>query len=115
TLRPYSIHLVKFSFDRYEGTQMARNYASSVRLTDPEHGVFDRPHLIKMNDPLRHEGETFYQASFEQDEGQSATVLQIVRNPAWTLPYLSCLLVALGMMIHFGMHLHTFLNRRRAA
>jgi hypothetical protein len=38
-----------------------------------------------------------------------------VRNPAYLLPYIACVLVALGMVIHFGMHLFTFLARRRAA
>ena len=31
TYRPYSIHLDKFSFDRWEGTQMARNFSSQVQ------------------------------------------------------------------------------------
>jgi hypothetical protein len=112
TYRPYSVHLIKFSFDRYEGTQMARNFSSLVHVEDPE-----RPHqpdvLIRMNEPLRYQGETFYQQSFDA-ETERTTYLQVVRNPAWTLPYIACGLVALGMAIHFSMHLLTFVGRRRA-
>jgi hypothetical protein len=113
TYRPYSVELVKFSFDRWEGTQMARNFSSEVNVIDTEQG--GREHvLIKMNDPLRYRGETFYQQSFDEKTEQT-TVLQVVRNPGWLLPYVACALVALGMSIHFGMHLTTFLSRRRAA
>ncbi len=69
--------------------------------------------LIYMNNPLRYRGETFYQASFKPGDG--GTVLQVVRNPGWLLPYIACTLGALGMLIHFGMHLTRFVNRRRAA
>ena len=113
TYRPYSVQLVKFSYDRWEGTEMARNFSSLVNVHDPVRGDRDNV-LIKMNDPLRHGGETFYQQSFD-GETEQTTILQIVRNPGWLLPYISCVLVALGMMIHFGMHLSTFLSRRRAA
>jgi hypothetical protein len=112
TYRPYYVHLEKFSFDRWEGTQMARNFSSQVRLVDPEQKI-NRGYLIRMNDPLRYGGETFYQQDFDK-KTEKTTILQVVRNPGWTLPYISCVLVALGMMIHFGMHLFTFLGRRRA-
>jgi hypothetical protein len=113
TYRPYSIHLLKFRFDRWEGTQMARNYSSQVRLVDSERGT-DREELIRMNDPLRYRGETYYQADFDHAT-ERITYLQVVRNPAWQLPYISCALVALGMVIQFGLHLVNFLTRRRAA
>jgi hypothetical protein len=112
TYQPFSLHLIKFRFDRWEGTQMARNYSSEVNVIDPQRG--DRNNvIIRMNDPLRHGGETFYQADFDHATEQ-ATYLQVVRNPGWLLPYIACVLVALGMIIHFGMHLSTFLARRRA-
>ena len=66
-----------------------------------------------MNHPLRHAGETFYQSGFlPNDQG---TILQVVRNPGWLLPYISCILVAGGMLIHFGIHLTGFLRRRSVA
>jgi ABC-type transport system involved in cytochrome c biogenesis permease subunit len=76
---------------------------------DPGRGV-DRAVRIWMNNPLRYAGRTFYQASYKPDG--SGTVLQVVRNPGWLLPYISCALVAGGMMLHFGMSLTGFLRRR---
>ena len=40
-----------------------------------------------MNDPMRYRGETFYQHTFD-NATEKATVLQVVRNPGWVLPYL---------------------------
>jgi len=110
--KPFSLELIEFRFDRYPGTNKPRNYSSLVRLRDEERGD-DREVLIKMNDPLRHRGETFYQASFDE-ETEKTTVLQVVRNPGWLMPYFSCAIVSAGMVVHFGIHLLGFLRRRYA-
>ena len=62
-----------------------------------------------MNHPLRHAGETFYQASFLR--GDTGTVLQVVKNPGWLIPYVSCVVVTLGMLIHFGIRMVPALRR----
>lgn len=97
---PFSLALEDFRHDVYPGTDIPKNFSSLVRLKDPEKSE-DRDVLISMNAPLRHGGRTFYQASFGADDKLS--VLQVVRNPGWTLPYVSCLLVALGLVWHFGL------------
>ena len=109
TYKPYSLHLVDFKHDLFTGTQMARNYSSDVRLVDEGRNV-DRDVLIYMNHPLRHAGETFYQASFLRDD--AGTVLQVVQNPGWMIPYISCSIATLGMLIHFGIRLVPTLRRR---
>jgi hypothetical protein len=38
-----------------------------------------------------------------------------VRNPSWRLPYLACSLVALGLVMQFGLHLIGFIRKRSAA
>ncbi|HZM16485.1 MAG TPA: cytochrome c biogenesis protein ResB [Candidatus Krumholzibacteria bacterium] len=110
--KPYSISLLDFEHDRYLGTETPRNFSSRIRLVDATQNE-DREVLIYMNNPLRYRGETFYQASFKQ--GDTGTVLQVVRNPGWLLPYIACTLGALGMIVHFGMHLKRFLRRTRTA
>jgi hypothetical protein len=110
TYKPYSLELLKFRFDRYPGTNTPKNFSSLVRLKDPEYGE-DREVLIRMNEPLRHRGETFYQSGWNE-KTERGTVLQVVRNPAWQLPYWSCGVVTLGMVLHFGLHLTNFLRRR---
>jgi hypothetical protein len=109
TYKPYSIHLTEFRHDRYLGTDTPKNYSSQVQLTDSDQGLNEEV-FIYMNHPLRHAGETFYQSGFlPKDQG---TILQVVRNPGWLMPYISCILVASGMLVHFGLHLIGFLRRR---
>lgn len=105
---PFSLTLKDFKHDRYPGTNIPKNFSSLVRLKDEAAGD-DRDVLIFMNEPLRHGGLTFYQASFGKDD--TLSVLQVVRNPAWTLPYVSCVLVALGLLWHFGVMLRKSLGR----
>ena len=47
-------------------------------------------------------------------ELQEATVFQVVRNPAWIWPYISCAMVAAGMLVHFGQTLTRFMGRMLA-
>lgn len=108
--KPYTMHLKDFRFDRYPGTEIPKNFESTLRIVDPEHQV-DREVRIWMNHPLRYRGETYYQASYKPDE--SGTVLQVVQNPSWLVPYFSCLLVSLGLILQFGMSLSRSLKRRK--
>jgi ABC-type transport system involved in cytochrome c biogenesis permease subunit len=107
---PYTLTLLKFTHDRYPGTQIPRNFSSRLKLTTPD-GRDDREVLIYMNNPLRYDGLTFYQAGFENND--RTTVLQVVRNPSWQLPYIACAVMTLGLVWQFGSHLVGFVARRR--
>ncbi|MFO1446568.1 MAG: cytochrome c biogenesis protein ResB [Opitutaceae bacterium] len=107
--KPFSLTLLDFSHDRYPGTEIPKNFSSRIRLKT-EDGKDDREVLIYMNNPLRYAGLTFYQASF--DNNDRTTVLQVVKNPSWLLPYISCALMTLGLLIQFGMHLVGFVRKR---
>lgn len=109
TYLPYSVHLDDFRHDIFVGTSIARNFSSDIRLIDPARQT-DREVHIRMNSPMRYAGRTFYQASYKPDG--SGTVLQVVRNPGWLLPYAACILVAGGMILHFALTLTAFLRRR---
>lgn len=109
TYKPYTLHLLDFKHDKFVGTETARNFSSRIRLVDPSRGV-DREVLIHMNHPLRFAGETFYQSAFKPND--SGSILQVVRNPGWMLPYVSCAMVGGGMLIHFGIRLAPALRRR---
>lgn len=108
TYKPYTLHLLEFRHDKFTGTEIARNFSSRVRLVDPARGM-DREVVIWMNNPLRHAGATFYQASYKPDG--SGTVLQVVRNPGAILPYVACVLVGGGMLLHFMVSLLRWLRR----
>ena len=107
--QPFSLHLLAFTHDVYQGTDIPKKFSSRVRLQRPDTGE-NREVLIYMNNPLRYGGETFYQAGFDVDN--QGTVLQVVKNPGWFSPYLACGLVAMGMVAQFLSHLISFLKRR---
>ena len=107
--KPFAIQLLQFRHDRYAGTDIAKNFSSRIKLTDPAKHE-DRESLIFMNNPLRYRGYTFFQAGF--DNNDTTTVLQVAQNPSWLVPYISCALIVLGMLLQFGMHLVGFVKRR---
>jgi ResB-like family len=109
--QPFRLHLIKFTHKKYIGTNTPKDFSSLVQVTDPSRHE-DRQVKISMNEPLRYAGETFYQAGFFPNE--KGTILQVVNNPGWLMPYISCVIVALGMIFHFGLHLVEFLQRRVA-
>lgn len=108
--QPFSLTLVKFSHDRYPGTEIPKNFSSRVKIKSPD-GRDDREALIFMNNPLRYAGLTFYQAGFENND--RTTILQVVRNPSWLLPYIACGLMTVGLLAQFGIHLAGFVGQRR--
>lgn len=110
--QPYALTLLKFSHDRYPGTQLPKNFSSRLRLATPD-GRDDREVLIYMNNPLRYGGLTFYQAGFQNND--RTTILQVVHNPSWLFPYVACGLMSLGLLVQFGVHLAGFVCRRRPA
>jgi len=110
--KPYSVTLQKFTHEKYAGTEIPKNFASSVTLIDPDKAT-NRDVLIYMNHPLRYRGDTFYQAGFQKDD--SASILQVVHNPGFVTPYVACVVVAAGLLVQFGSHLIGFSHKRRTA
>ncbi len=110
--KPFALTLLKVTHDVYLGTDIPKNFSSRVRLETTD-GRDDREVLIYMNNPLRHDGLTFYQ--YQMDSANATSVLQVVRNPSWLIPYISCTMMSLGLVIQFALHLAKFMTRRRAA
>jgi cytochrome c biogenesis protein ResB len=102
TYLPYHLTLNKFVHEIYPGTDIPKGFSSHVRLEDPGKGV-SRDVVISMNNPLRYAGLTFYQASFAQND--TVSIFQVVSNPGRLLPYISCVLVAAGLLLHFLLRL----------
>ena len=115
--KPFSLQLLEFTHERYRGTDTPKNFASRVRIRRPDSGE-DRETLIYMNNPLRYNGETYYQAGFDPKNDSrvhKVTILQVVRNPGWLTPYFSCALVFLGLLVQFLTHLIGFATKWRNA
>lgn len=114
--RPYSLTLLNCTHELYKGTDIPKNFASTVELkhAGEEQG---REFLIYMNNPLRYDGLTYFQYQMTPGEvGQGVqTVLQVVRNANWWTPYLGCIIVAAGLIYQFMAHLLVFVRKRREA
>jgi hypothetical protein len=108
--KPFALNLLEVQHDVYLGTDIPKNFSSRVRVTTPD-GTDNREVLIYMNNPLRYAGLTFYQ--YQMDSANATSVLQVVRNPGWIIPYVSCALMTLGLVVQFSIHLAGFFTRRR--
>lgn len=106
---PFEIKLLDFSHDRYLGTNIPMNFSSDIELNNPDRGE-KREFLIYMNHPLRYDGLTFFQSGFANED--TTTILQVVSNPGRHLPYISCILIFLGLSVQFGIGLFSFTQKR---
>ncbi len=97
---PFEIELLEFKKDTYQGTEMAKAYSSRVRIYD---GDAQWESTISMNAPLRYKGYTLFQSSFAQTPSGEMSVLAVVWNVGRAFPYISGLLMCLGMILHLFM------------
>ena len=111
--KPYSLYLDDVRQDVYMGTNTPKNYSSHLQLVDQSRNV-KRDVKIWMNNPLRFAGETFYQSNFGRDDAAKLeyTGLQVVTNTGWRIPYVSCMIVSVGMLWQFSLTLNRYLKRR---
>ncbi len=100
---PYTLTLDKLTHKTYEGTDIPASFESHVLLNNEATKEKDRPHKIWMNHPLRYQGLAFYQ--YQMNSASNYTVLQVVRNPSWLLPYIACGIVAAGLIVQFTLSL----------
>jgi ABC-type transport system involved in cytochrome c biogenesis permease subunit len=110
--RDYKIKLLDFKAEYYPGSPTPKNFESDIEIKDPSiEGT--RKARIWMNNPLRYRGLTYYQSSFTpaDSQGREMTILQVVANHGWMIPYVSCMIVAVGLFYHFGLALLRFLKR----
>ncbi|MDZ4083417.1 MAG: cytochrome c biogenesis protein ResB, partial [Bdellovibrionales bacterium] len=101
---PFHISLKKFSKVDYPGTQTAMSFESDVEVND--NGT---PIKISMNEPLKEDKYTLYQASYQIGNGQpTASIFSVNHDPGRAAKYLGSLIAALGIIIY------TFMKSRLA-
>jgi hypothetical protein len=107
---PFTVQLDEFTAAFHPGTMMPSKFVS--KITRVENGG-EAKVTIQMNEPMRYEGLTFFQASYGPPgagPGQRMySVFEIVRNPADKWPEYSLYVVTLGMLITFLIKLVTFI------
>ena len=110
TYLPFSIELLDFKKIMHPGTGIAKSYSSDINLI--ESGISKRI-LIKMNNPLRHKGYTFFQSSFIENLDGETTVLAAVKNYGRLFPYVSSIIMCIGLLIHLFMKLPALFNKQK--
>jgi hypothetical protein len=99
TLR-YELVLDQFKMDTDPGTQNPASFESFVTLFKGTDG--SEKHHIFMNNPLKHQDFTFYQASyFPTEQGPMGSILSVNYDPGRFWKYLGSLLLVLGSIWHY--------------
>jgi len=117
---PFELKLDKFIADFHPGTSRPAKFISDVRRVENGQEAKIR---IQMNEPMRYEGYTFFQASYGPSGAKPGedmySVFEIVRNPADHWPEYSLYVVAFGMLVTFltklGGHLAASSRKRNNA
>lgn len=111
----FDLRLEKFSKSEHPGTMMARDYRS--RVTTTIDGL-EQTVEIKMNEPLRHGDYILYQSSFGPQPAVPGspmyTVLSVVNNPSDQWPLYSCVVIAIGLVLHYLMRLFDYTKSQTA-
>ncbi len=111
-VKPYWVQLRDVRQVNYSGTTTPRDFSSFITIIENDTGE-ERKERVWMNNPLRFQGETFYQSNYQQlPGGKEWTSIQVVRNSGWLIPYVACSITAIGLLAHFLGTLTRFLRRR---
>ncbi len=96
----YELVLDQFKMDTDPGTQTPASFESFVTLFKGTEG--SEKHHIFMNNPLKHQDFTFYQASyFPTEQGPNGSILSVNYDPGRFWKYLGSLMLVLGSMWHY--------------
>lgn len=97
---PYELILDEFKMDTDPGTNNPASYESFVSVFHGNEG--QSKHHIYMNNPLKMDNFTFYQASYFQTQaGPYGSVLSVNFDPGRAWKYLGSLLLVLGSIWHY--------------
>jgi len=112
---PFEVQLLDFIKEDHPRMAMAKAFESDVKVR--EDGS-ERTVKIEMNAPLRDRGMVLYQASWgPQNAGPQTplfSTLSVVSNPADQYPFYACIVIAVGMLLHFLMKLARYLRSQQS-
>ena len=99
---PFELALTQFKMDKDPGTNNPASYESFLKLFSD--GKMTNHHVF-MNNPLKHQGFTFYQASYSQDSGGNySSTLAVNVDQGRFLKYLGSLMLVLGGIWHYNLN-----------
>ncbi len=114
---PFTLGLKDFIKEDHPRIDMPKAFSSDVVVAE---GASERPLRISMNEPLRSAGLVVYQSSWGPADAPPGTplfsTLAVVSNPADQFPLYACIVIALGLSLHFSRKLvrHIRLEARKS-
>lgn len=110
-LMPFTLRMDDFKKEDHPRMTMAKAFSSDVTVFE---GSTSRPVKIEMNEPLRSQGLVLYQSSWGPSNARPGdrlfSTLSVVRNPADQYPLWACIVIAIGLLLHFGMKLNRYIR-----
>ncbi len=94
----FAVTLDQFSISYYPGTRRPRSFQSLLTFADQATGR-EEQRLVSMNHPTTYGGMTFFQSSYQMDNGRTRSVLSVSRDPGMTITFLGYLGTSLGMLV----------------
>lgn len=105
---PYVVRLDETEAVYYPGSGKAKSFMSEITRLK---GTDQRSFRIEMNEPMRSDGYTLYQAKWDDKTGTPMSVFEIVTDPASRWPEYCLWIAMVGLLIHFGTSLAVFVVR----
>jgi len=109
---PFSLTLDKFTKEDHPRMSMARAFESDVTVVE---GGASRGVKISMNEPLRDGGLVLYQSSWGPSTARPGDPLyssfSVVRNPADQYPLYACIIISVGLVLHFSRKLTKYIRK----
>ncbi len=110
TYLPFEIQLIDFEKQYHPATGIPRSYKSEIVLKE---GDTEWRNVVSMNKPLRYKGYTFYQSSFMDNGEKEATVFAVVRNAGRMFPYISSIVMCIGLLIHMALKIPKLIRNKK--
>ena len=99
---PFELALTQFKMDTDPGTNNPASYESFIKLFYEGNST---NHHVFMNNPMKHLGFTFYQASYSQDNsGNYSSTLAVNVDQGRFLKYLGSLMLVCGGIWHYNIN-----------
>lgn len=95
---PFEVRLTSFEIDTYPGTRRPSQFRSRVVVVDPAQPG-ETAAVIEMNRPFSHGGYTFFQSSYQIEEGRETTVLAVSRDPGQPVVFVGYTFLVIGMIV----------------
>jgi hypothetical protein len=108
---PMFMELVEFEHKYYPGSRVPRDFRSRVLVHFGED--LERSVDISMNNPMRHNGWTFFQHRFDSTASTEMSEFAVTRNFGRLIPYWATGITSVGLAMHFLQMQWMQLKRRR--